>query len=222
MQSHFMLAAKGKVDELLDLIPAGVEPWQIRNAHGESLILFCLYRGLDECLGRLIERTKSLPLHEAAALGRADAVEALLQSAPWSVNLLSPDGWTALHLAAFIGRNNDVLNVLLAYGAEPHAQSRAFLRNLPLHAACAGSNAEAALLLADMTSNVDWQVDEHQHTALMIAAGNGLEAIVKKLLARGADPKRRTADGKTAASVARDNGHDAIARLLDGNGAVGI
>jgi len=219
MASPFLLASQGKIDEVLQHVSADEEPWQVRNAEGESLILFCLYRGLEECLTRLLERTRTLPLHEAAALGRADEVEALLKSAPWSVNLLSPDGWTALYLAAFVGRNNRVLDVLLARGAEPDIESRAFLCNIPLHAACAGRNVEAALRLADATANVDWQSDVMQHTALMIAAANGLESVVARLLTRGANPQRGTTDGKTPLNLARENGHEAIVRLLEHRGA---
>jgi len=215
MATPFVLAADGKIDELLRGLPANEEPWHIRNALGESLILFGLYRGLDDCLARLLEQTRTLPLHEAAAVGRADDVEALLKAAPWSVDLLSPDGWTALHLAAFLGRNNNVLDVLLAHGAEPHTGSKTRQPNIPLQAACAGRNIGAALLLAEVTRNVDWQSDENQQTALMIAAANGLGPVVEKLLARGADPQRQTDDGKTSIDFARENGDEAIARLLE-------
>ena len=52
-------------------------------------------------------------------------------------------------------------------------------------------------------------------TALMMAALFGRGEIVSLLLAHGADPNVRDASGKTARDLVLDQGHAAMARLLE-------
>src|SRR5947199_337215 len=47
-------------------------------------------------------------------------------------------------------------------------------------------------------------------TPLHSAAGLGNRAMVERLLAAGADPQRKTKDGKTAADLAREHGHESL------------
>ena len=51
-------------------------------------------------------------------------------------------------------------------------------------------------------------------TALMLAARRGDEALVRLLLAAGADRARTDPGGRTAADLARQQGHAALAPLL--------
>ena len=46
------------------------------------------------------------------------------------------------------------------------------------------------------------------------AAGVGDEAVVDMLLLRGADPTRKSDDGRTAIDMADEGGHGAIAKIL--------
>lgn len=52
-------------------------------------------------------------------------------------------------------------------------------------------------------------------TPLMAAAARGHERVVELLLACGADPSRRDANGRTAAYYARSAGHHHLAERLD-------
>ncbi|MDR2128468.1 MAG: ankyrin repeat domain-containing protein [Burkholderiaceae bacterium] len=52
-------------------------------------------------------------------------------------------------------------------------------------------------------------------TPLMLAAGRGDHALVRKLLQTGADARRKDAQNRTAADHARQAGHADLARLLD-------
>lgn len=100
-------------------------------------MLSCLYRGREAAARALVAAGHRCGIHEAAALGDAKTLGSLLDAAPWSIDLHSPDGWTALHLAAFFGRTDAVV-LLVARGADADVWSRSFERNLPIHAAAAG------------------------------------------------------------------------------------
>ncbi|MBI3516655.1 MAG: ankyrin repeat domain-containing protein [Proteobacteria bacterium] len=199
---------------LLAALPSGASPFALRDRDGVSLVLHCLYNGLKRNLDALLARDEALPLHEAAALGDDAAVAAALERSPAALHLLSPDGWTALHLAAFFGRPSTV-TLLLARGADAALWSRAFEHNLPLHAACAGRTEKAEVVRALIAATRD--LDARQGggwTPLMLASANGMAAAVQLLLAAGADWTLANDHGKTALDLAREHGHTAIAERL--------
>jgi ankyrin repeat protein len=183
------------------------------NEGGETLFLFCLYRGKAKCIEALKQRGE-LTLHEAAAAGQVTQIEACLSAAPWTIQTLSGDGWTALHLAAFLG-NDAALTGLLGSGANPLQWGRAFDSNLAIHAACAGRRLGKDAFAALITATGDPDVAQKGgYTPLMIAAGNGFTDAVSALLAAGADRGRKSADGKTAQDFARERGHVELAKAL--------
>ena len=108
----------------------------------------------------------------------------LAKAAPWSVDTLSPDGWTALHLAAFLGQGG-ALVALLEHGADARIFGRAFESNLPIHAAAAGRRIDKASFakLVAATGNPD-ALQKQGYTALMIAAANGFSDAVDVLAGR--------------------------------------
>lgn len=168
---------------------------------GASLVLACIYRGREPAARALAAAGHRLGLHEAAALGDMIRLAAALDAAPWSVDLLSPDGWTALHLAAFFGRA-DVARALLAKGASADVWSRAFERNLPIHAAAASRSEDMAILeaLIPATADID-TIQEEGYSPMLIAASVGKRAWVERLIQAGADPERRIKDGKGLADL---------------------
>jgi ankyrin repeat protein len=208
----FDLAAADDVAAVLAALPAGRALHALRNANGESLVQFCAYRRRQAVLAALLARDPPLTVHEAATLGRANRVAAILAVSPWAIDTLSSDGWTALHLAAHFG-HGEAVATLLAAGADANLYSRAFERNLPLHAACAGGKVDCALRLLPATADVDAR-QGGGWTALMLAAEDGLLPVVEALLARGADRAAVNAAGKTALELARERGRAAeVARL---------
>jgi ankyrin repeat protein len=82
-----------------------------------------------------------------------------------------------------------------------------------LHAAVASRNAEAVALLLDRGAdpNARQQVG---YTPLMGAANAGREDLVDLLLRHGADRTLVNDEGKTAADIARERGHAAVAARL--------
>lgn len=205
----FEVAARDDAERLLALLPADINASDLRNRDGTSLILQCLYSGARKSLEQLCALFPERSFHEAAALGDINRIQALIEGAPGCMNLLSADGWTALHLAAFFG-HVDTVRFLLNNGADPHLFSRAFETNIPLQAACASGAVEAALLLVDRTAAVD-EAGPSGTTALMIAAQNGLSDVVDALLARGANAHHTDASGKSACDYAKEAGHEGIA-----------
>ncbi len=190
-----------------------IDPSTVRNANGESLYRLAVFRGREKCAAAL-HRRGGLGLHDAALAGDAARVEALLANAPWAIDLLSPDGWTALHLAAFFGQD-DVVTALLGRGASARLMGRAFEQNLPIHAACAGRRIGKAAFAMLIAATGDPDAPQKQgYTALMIAAGNGFTEAVDGLLTGGADRTRKQGDGKTAADFARERGHAELAARL--------
>jgi ankyrin repeat protein len=189
------------------------ESHRIRNGNGETILLHSLFRGRAKCVDALKARS-GLTLHEAAAVGDAKRVEECVLSAPWSIQTLSADGWPALHLACFLGHGAVILK-LLELGADAFQWSRAFEQNLAIHAAAAGRRIgrEAFSKLIAATGDPD-VLQKQGYTALMIAASNGFSDGVEVLLAAGADRARKLEDGRTAAAIARERGHEELAKRL--------
>lgn len=210
----FSLAEADDADALvaaLDGLPKDARPL---SEGSESLYLFALYRGRTKTISALAARG-NLTLHEAAAAGDVERVNACVNAAPWSLTTLSADGWPALHLAAFLGRD-DTVTRLLTLGANARQWARAMEANLAIHAAAAGRRVGARALDALIDATGDPNIAQKQgYTALMIAAGNGFSVAVDRLLAKGASTALRTTDGKSAADFARERGHAALAELLD-------
>jgi ankyrin repeat protein len=209
----FALAEADDAEGLSAALATAPETWRLRNESGESLYLFSVFRGRTKC-AELLKRRGGLSLHEAALAGDLSRVEELAKAAPSIVDLLSPDGWTALHLVAFFG-NDAVILRLLELGADARIQSRAMEQNLPLHAACAGrrTGAKAFEALIAATGDPD-ALQKQGYTALQIAAGNGFTEAVEALLKAGADRSKKTPDGKTPAELARERGHAELAKRL--------
>jgi len=209
----FALAAADDADALAKALDV-VDLARVHNDGGESLYRFALFHGHAKCAA-LLERRGGLPLHDAALVGDASRVACLLDDAPWAVDLLSPDGWTALHLAAFVGKDAAV-NALLEHGASARIMGRAFEQNLAVHAACAGRrlgrDAFARLVTATGDPNA---LQKQGYTPLMIAAGNGFVDAVDVLLTAGADRARKQAEDKSAADLARERGHHDLAKRLE-------
>lgn len=162
-----------------------------------SDILDALYRGDSERVAAALAGDPNLTIFEAAALGRAERVRDLLMLEGGFVDLWSPDGFTAVHLAAFFG-HEDVVALLLERGAEPDAEARNALRVRPLHSAAAGNHTEIARLLLDHGADPNAR-QEGGFTPLHAAAQNGNEELYALLVERGADEDAATDDCRTAA-----------------------
>jgi 8-oxo-dGTP pyrophosphatase MutT (NUDIX family) len=218
-------ARRGSSDALLKAIRAGdlarvaglldQDPGLARAAGGETTaaIMACYHRQ-PAVLGLLRARGAVLDVFEAAAAGDVTRLAALLESDARAVSAHARDGWTPLHLAAHFGQAPAV-SLLLASGADPRARSRNALANTPLHAGVAGT---AGVEIIDALVDAGGEVNASaggDFTPLHLAAGRGELPLVTRLLLRGAEPSTRTAEGRTAADLARAAGHEPTARFLE-------
>ena len=184
---------------------------------GPSPVLEALYRGHREAVERL-RRKWCLDLHEAAALGDLGRLGELLQSGATDINSLSHDGWTPLHLAAFMGEA-EAAKALLEAGAEVSAQSTNHMANSPLHAALAGAQSPAVVeALVERGADINLKAGAGV-TPLHLAASRGSARFVDLLLAAGADPMAVADDGKNASAFASERGHAELAQRLAEPGA---
>jgi uncharacterized protein len=180
---------------------------------GLSALMFALYSGAPE-IAELLKRFRALDLFEAAAANEPRRVAALAGEEPARMRAYSVDGWTALHLAAFMGARDAAL-VLIGLGAPLGAISQNPMANTPLHAGIAGAAGESlAPLLIALGAEVH-HVGGSGVNALHLAASRGFEPLSRLLLARGVDRLARTEDGKTAADIARERGHLGVAAMLE-------
>ncbi len=182
---------------------------------GGSPVLDAVYRGDDARVGELLAAGTELDVFEAAAVGDVARLRRLLAATPADVGAFTPDGWTLLHLAAFFGRA-EVVDALLAAGADVWAVSRNHEGNMPLHAALAGRGV-GRISTTLLARGADVRApDTGGRTALHHAAFRDDVGLVNAILARGADPAAKNRDGKTALAIAEERGNAAVARRLRG------
>ena len=150
-----------------------------------SAILEALYRG-DRDAAESAAAGAELDVLEAAALGDAERVRELVSGDPELAALRSPDGFTALHYAAFFG-TADAARVLLEHGADPGAVAGNDMRVQPLHSAAAVDANETARLLLGAGADGN-AVQEGGFRPIDAAAHNGNDELYELLVERGADP----------------------------------
>lgn len=184
-----------------------------RSSTGERSILAAAYRGLEEVLNELLPHVE-LDVFEAAAVGATERLEDILQQDPGASREFSPDGWTALHLAAFFGHATAASRLVDA-GSNIAAVSQNAMSNQPLHAAIAGQcNVEVVRLL--IAHGADVQATGAQGvTPLHLAAARGNELLTGMLLKIGANPRAVLENGTSVIDLARQRGHDDLAQQLE-------
>ncbi|HEY1076345.1 MAG TPA: ankyrin repeat domain-containing protein [Fontimonas sp.] len=206
IQDRDLAAAKAALErdagQATDPLPGGLSP-----------LMFALYNGAADIV-ELLKPFRPLDIFEAAAADDAARIAVLVSADPGVMTQHSVDGWTPLHLAAFMGSRNAVL-VLVGLGAPINAPSTNPMTNSPLHAAIAGAAGEGLAPLLIGLGADPMYVGGSQVNALHLAASRGFENLCKLLLARGIDRMAVTEDNKTAAEIARERGHLGTAALLD-------
>jgi ankyrin repeat protein len=180
--------------------------------------LFEAVRAGDQArVKELVAADPSLAIFAAAIQGDTDQLTALLTANRSLTGLLSTDGWTPLHLAAFFGKT-EAARLLLNKGALVNARSTNPMENMPLHAAAAGRHIEIVKLLIDHGA----PVNARQHggwAPLHAAAQNGDLEMAKALVAAGADVNVRADNNQSPLDLALTKAQQEMVDYLESNGA---
>lgn len=148
----------------------------------------------------------------ASQLGLHDAVNSLIKDND-NINVEDDKGRTALMMAAMEGFAN-VVELLIDRRADASKQD--YKGRNALHYAASANRLEVIDVLLDKAAIDVNSGDEFGDTALIFAAQYGLEDMVDKLLARGANPTLLNEEGSTALSSAAPSGYTSMAaKLLD-------
>jgi ankyrin repeat protein len=216
VEDVFEAIRAGDAARLRALVAANAARASLVGDAGISALMFALYHRRQDLVDILLSADPEVNVFDAAALGDAEFVTAILDRYPGFLRARAADGFTLLHLAAFFGRG-EVVDLLLARGADVHAISDNPMRVTPLHSAAAAGQAAVveALLRAGADPNAR---QEGGWTALHQAALSGNAEMARALLDCGADREARGDDGRTPAALAAAKGRIEVARLLQSEG----
>ena len=207
----------GEFERVKAMVTADPTLIDARSRTGDSAILTAVYHRQKEIVNLLVARGATMSLFEACAAGEIERVERLIGSDASTVNSISADGWTPLHLAAFFGHTK-IAELLLAHNADVAARSRNSNGNTPLHAALAGNHKMAAGLLIGWGADVN-STDAAGWRPLHLAASNNNLDAIKALIAQGADVLAGNGEGRTPLSLAQEKNHRESAAFLRRHGA---
>ena len=206
----------GKMAEVRTLLDMDPMLANVRAESGESAILLATYYGRKEVAEMLLVSGAELDIFDAAAVGQAGCITALLKEDAARVNSYASDGWTPLHLAAFFG-HAEAAEILLAHGANLQSLSRNSTANTPLHAAVASRKTDLVKLLLASRANVNAQAGNGWRP-LHLAVHRGDKELTRILLAAGAEANAKNGEGQSALTIALEKSHEEVADLLRGRG----
>ena len=157
------------------------------------------------------------PLHSAAALGVADQVAFYVQNKEYPINALTPQSWTAAHLAAREGHTKILKTLMTAPGIDLTIKNRE--ERTPLHIAAIYNRKWAAKALLERHVKLLGLRDKYGRTAFIIAAEKGHLEVLQVLKGFGQDMNETTIkQGWTALHLAAENGKVDAVKWLTENG----
>ena len=158
-----------------------------------------------------VNAMERFPLCEAIKAGNVELVTSLLRSNHGDVEKKDGDGETPLNLAAIRG-NLKIIELLLAYGANPNVQGQSGYTTL----ICAAQRANSDMVKLLLAYGADANIKDYVYgaTALWWAAAKGYLEIVKILSDSGADINLKDQEGRTPLDLARQNRQMAVVEFL--------
>ena len=204
----------GDVEAVRELVREDPARASARDANGLPVVLLALFHQQREAADALLEAEPELGVLEAAATGRADRLRELLAADPDARRARTPEGFTPLGLAAFLG-GPDAVRVLLEHGADADDDADNPFGIRPVHAAAAAHDHETMRLLLEAGADPN----ARQHGGFMPlheAAHSDDVEMARLLLAHGADPSIAADDGRDSVRIAADDGSSRVIELLAG------
>jgi ankyrin repeat protein len=196
----FEAVRAGDVEAVRALVERDPELAAARGEDGLSAVMVALYHRQAGARDALLAAGPPLDVFEAAALGRLDLLRDHLAADPAAAGARAADGFTPLHLAAFLG-GADAVRLLLAAGADPNAGDDNAIGVWPLNSAVAAHDTVAVIALLEAGADPDAR-ERAGYTALHGAAHADDPEMARALLEHGADPALVNETGEDAASLA--------------------
>ena len=196
-----------------------------KDNHGRTPIHYAAKRGnlllvelIHKSYANVNARTNDglVPLHYASQQGNYSIVEYLLKYGNASVDAHANNGMTALHFACRNGRLEVARYLLLHHNASANAFDKD--GKTALHFACEYGHYEIVKYLLHMKADVN-ATTYLGWTSLHFSCSKGYTEIVKLLVSSRkwqVDLDATTMDGKTASSLARENGFSTIVEYTEG------
>ena len=216
--NEFLSAVKsGEAMKVKQLVKKDRSLANATDEKGVSALLLAVYYQKAEVVDVLLSVGFDLNIFEAAATGQTERVRTLLKKEPEVINAFSSDGFYPLGLAIFFG-HLETATLLMTSGADVNQAAKNDLKVMPLHAAAAAKQFDAARMLIKRGANVN---ASHQagYTALHAVAATGQLEFADLLLVSGADVNAKTDTGKTPLTLALEAGQGDMATLLRKHGA---
>jgi ankyrin repeat protein len=208
----FLAITTGDVDTVKRLVDEDPALASARDGSGLHVVLLALFNQQREVADILLAADPDLGVLEAAGTGRADRLRELLDADPEARDVRTPEGFTPLGLAAFMG-GPDAVRVLLERGADPDDDADNQFGVRPVNAAAAAHDHETMRLLLEAGADPDSQ-QQGGFTPLHEAAHSDDVEMARLLLEHGADTTIKAEDGRDSARMAADDGNTAVAALL--------
>jgi uncharacterized protein len=209
----FTAVVSGDVETVRRVVREDRSLASARDGSGLPVVLLALFNQQRGAADALLEAEPELGILEASAVGRPERVRELLEADPDVRGDRTPEGFTPLGLAAFMG-GPDVVRVLLEHGADPDDDADNQFGVRPVNAAAASHDPETMRLLLEAGADANAQ-QQGGFTPLHEAAHTDDAEMAELLLAHGADPAIAADDGRDAARMAADDGSAKVAALLE-------
>jgi hypothetical protein len=173
---------------------------------GKNALEYALEEGQEE----VAETIRACMMEVACESGSVENVQWLVSKGADVSEVITPNGFTALHIAATFGQFA-VVKILLDHKAAPNVVQQSGAS--PLHFACQKGHNDVVELLLQHQADASMASFKGGITPLMMAARFGNGQAAQMLLAAGADASAEF-DGKKSSGWAADQGHAELARVL--------
>ena len=207
------------VRSYLDLDPALIYS---RDESGTSVFVLAHLHRHSEIAALFVERGLKLDLVEATFHGDRERVQQLGKDSPGLVNKFQPWGGTAMHAAAFAGQTS-MLFPIVSLGGNYDAANTDPPGITPLRATLEHPDLAVAEEMAEsmLCNGADPNAPQRDgFSVLHAAAAAGSVEIVKLAIRKGAAVDATDDRGRTPLDVALRNGHEEVARILQGHEAI--